>query len=430
MIKKFIPRTAMRGYHLFLGSFASVLYGKPSNDLIVIGITGTNGKSTTGDILAAIFEQAGHRVGLTSTVKFKIAEEVQLNDKKMTMLGRFALQRLINKMVKAGCEYAIIETTSQGIEQFRHVGVNYDMAVFTNLTPEHIEAHGSFENYKQAKGKLFSHLLSKPHKYIHGHKISKVSVVNADDDHADFFLGFAADWKYAYGMHQTKMNVTNVQAESVHLGRTVQFEVNGALIEASLPGEFNIYNMLAAITVARHYNISWQNIQLALKNFSGVAGRLEFIDEKQPFEVIVDYAHEPQAMSALYKVVKTLRPRRVIHVFGSCGGGRDAARRPVLGRMAAEFVDELIITNEDPYDEDPQKIIDAVAAGAFEVLGRDAKNIHLILDRKQAIHYALSIAQPQDLVLITGKGSEQAIAVGDKLLPWDDRQIVRNYLKK
>lgn len=429
-IKKYLPVFLLRFYHRVLAGIAADFYGNPSNKIIVIGITGTNGKSSTADILAKLLEAGGHNVGLASTIKFKIAKKEWLNDKKMTMVGRFQLQRLLDKMVKAGCHYAIIETTSQGIEQYRHFGINYDVVVFTNLTPEHIEAHGGFDNYRMAKGKLFEHLLHRPHKYFGGKRISKVSVINIDDEYSDYFLSFKSDWKYGYGLRRDVINLTMFRAAGLVLGSPSTFEVHNMPIKLPLCGEFNVYNALAAITVARHFSVKWDAIQRTLENFSGVAGRVESINEGQPFRVIIDYAHEPQSLKLLYRAIDAIPHNRIIHVLGSCGGGRDKARRPLLGALAAQNADIIIITNEDPYEEDPRTIMDQVAVGAYEVLGRESERIFIIEDRRDAIREAIEFAGENDLVLITGKGSEQAIVIGDKLIPWDDRVVTRELLKE
>jgi len=429
LIKKFVPGFLLRWYHKTLALMANIFYGFPSNKLIVIGVTGTNGKSTTVHLIAKMFEGAGFKVGATSTVGFKVADKEILNKKKMTMLGRFALQKLLRQMVGAGCKYAVIETSSQGVEQFRHLGVNYDVAAFTNLTPEHIEAHGGFENYKKAKGKFFAHLTAKPRKVIDGKGVPKVSVVNLDDEHAKYFTEFSADEKYGYGIK----NQANVRAESVVLKNNgVDFMVNGVPFHLNLLGEFNVYNSLAAISVGLSQGLDLDTISKSLEKVRGVPGRMEFINEGQDFKVLVDYAPEPSSMEKLYETVRgsgfISSGGKIIHVLGSAGGGRDKSRRPILGKIAAANADYVIITNEDPYDEDPQGIINQVAAGAA---GKEENvNLFKILDRGEAITKALNLARENDLVIITGKGSEQAICVANnKKIPWDDREKVRKILK-
>lgn len=345
------------------------------------------------------------------------------------MLGRFALQKFLRKMVRAGCRYAVIETSSQGVEQFRHLGVNYDVAVFTNLTPEHIEAHGGFENYKKAKGKFFAHLISKPKKVIDGKVVPKVSVVNLDNEHARYFAEFSADQKIEYGIK----NQAAVRAENVVLKNSgADFTVRGVPFHLNLMGEFNVYNSLAAAVVGLSQGLRLDMISKFLEKVRGVPGRMEFIDEGQNFKILVDYAPEPESMRQLYKTIRDstfINPdSKIIHVLGSAGGGRDKSRRPVLGKLAAENADYVIVTNEDPYDEDPRQIIDEVAAGAAGK--KENVNLFKILDRGEAIAKAFGLAREGDLVVITGKGSEQAICVADnKKVPWDDREKVREILR-
>ncbi len=447
-IKKIIPRFLLRWYHKILALAANVFYGFPSNKMIVIGVTGTNGKSTTVHLIAKIFEGAGYKVGATSTVGFKVGDREWLNNKKMTMLGRFALQKLLREMVDAGCKYAVVETSSQGVDQFRHLGINYDVAVFTNLTPEHIEAHGGFENYKKAKGKFFAHLTAKPRKVIDGKEVPKVSVVNVDDEHAKYFSGFPADEKWDYGLKlkiknaklkSTIQNLKLIGAENVVLGADgVDFMVRDVSFRLKLFGEFNVYNALAAVCVGLSQGLSLEIISKALEKVGGVPGRMEFIGEGQKFKVLVDYAPEPASMLQLYKTIHDSRfiipDSKIIHVLGSAGGGRDKARRPILGQIAAENADYVIITNEDPYDEDPVEIIRQVAAGARKCQMSNVKcqmkELWEIKDRGEAIAKALSLAREGDLVLITGKGCEQAICTeGGKKIPWDDRKKVKEILE-
>jgi UDP-N-acetylmuramoyl-L-alanyl-D-glutamate--2,6-diaminopimelate ligase len=430
IIKKFIPGFLLNWYHKALALAANIFYGFPSNKLTVIGVTGTNGKSTTVHLIVKIFEGAGFKVGATSTVGFKVADKECLNKKKMTMLGRFALQKLLRQMVVAGCRYAVIETSSQGVEQFRHLGINYDVAIFTNLTPEHIEAHGGFENYKKAKGKFFAHLTAKPKKLIDGKKINKVSVVNIDDEHAKYFIEFPADKKYGYGIR----NQADIRAENIEFSPNgSRFVVNGVEFKTNLAGEFNIYNVLAATAVGMSQGLTFDAMAKILRQVSGVPGRMEFINEGQNFKVLVDYAPEPESMRQLYKTIRNSQfitnDGKIIHVLGSAGGGRDKSRRPTLGKLAAENADIVLITNEDPYDEDPGEIINQVAAG---VVGKaEGEDLFKILDRSEAIAKALSLANAGDLVIITGKGSEQAICVANnKKIPWDDREKVREILRK
>jgi len=432
LIKKIIPEFLINQYHKVLALLAAFLYGYPSEKLIVIGVTGTNGKSTTVNLIAKILEQAGFKVGLTSTMNFKIAKREWLNDKKMTMLGRFQTQKLLRQMAKAGCKYAIIETSSQGILQYRHLGINYDIAVFTNLTPEHIEAHGGFDNYKKAKGELFKKLSKDKHKIIDNKAVKKTSIINIDDKYADYFASFGTDQKFGFTtQNKNKIGFDKIiNASKIRIkGFKTSFEINGTKFNLNLPGKFNVYNSLASICVALSQKIGLKTIKQGLEKIKGLPGRMEQIDKGQNFTIIVDYAPEPASIKQLYAFVKKLDKNKIIHVLGSAGGGRDISRRPILGAIASQNADYVIITNEDPYDDDPIKIINDVAEGAEKKGKILNQNLFKILDRKKAIQKALNLASENDLVLITGKGCEQAIATkGGKKIPWDDRKIVKELL--
>lgn len=391
IIKKLLPKFVIRLYHWFLAILSACIYGHPAGKMTVIGVTGTKGKTTTSYFITKILEEAGYKVGLTSTAIFKINKKEWLNPTKMTMLGRFALQKLLRDMVRAGCKYAVVETSSEGILQYRHIGINYDVAVFTNLTPEHLESHGGFENYKKAKGKMFA-------------RHPKIIIVNADDKYADYFLSFPADKKIKYSL------AGNKHVCSLRIG---------------LPGKMNQYNALAAITTAKALGVDEKTAKSALEKIKIVPGRMEFIDKGQNFKVIVDYAHEPESFKQLYETVDKIPHKKIIHVFGATGGGRDKSRRPEMGKIASEKSDTIIITTDDPYDEDPAKISEDVLAGI-----KSKNKILNILDRKEAIKKALELAQKDDIILITGKGAEQAMCVaGGRKIPWDDREIVKKFLK-
>ncbi|MBS3903470.1 MAG: UDP-N-acetylmuramyl-tripeptide synthetase [Anaplasmataceae bacterium] len=432
-IKKFIPRPLLSFYHYSLAILGALFFGYPSRKMVVVGVTGTSGKSTTVSVLAHLLESAGHRSGFAGTIGFKIGNHFKLNDRKMTMLGRFQTQRLLRQMFREGCEYAIVETTSQGIVQHRHRGIHYDLLLFTNLWPEHIEAHGNFENYKQAKLELFRYLAKLKPKVLEGMRQPRVIVANTDSEHGKDFLQFQVDRRVAFGFHPEEVpGVEIIKAEEPkHDARGGSFRIAGHDFHSPLLGEHNLQNVLAAVIVGYILGLTWEEMQEGVKTIQPIPGRLEFINEGQSFDVVVDYAFEPKAMTSLYA---TLAPRvkgRLIQVLGATGGGRDVSRRKVLGEMAGTHAQYVITTNEDPYDDDPYEIMDEVASGAV-VAGKILdKNLFKILDRRQAIYKALSLAESGDMVLITGKGSEQAMAVEKRrLLAWDDRRVVRDELKK
>jgi UDP-N-acetylmuramoyl-L-alanyl-D-glutamate--2,6-diaminopimelate ligase len=422
LIRRCVPEPIITAYHFLLAHLAAVAYGHPSEKLIVIGVTGTNGKSSAVQFIGRILEHAGKRVGWTATVGFKVADHEWINDKKMTMLGRFQTQKLLRQMVRAGCAYAIIETSSQGIAQFRHMGIHYDVGVFTNLTPEHIEAHGGFEAYKQTKGKLFAQIADSKQKIINGDFVQKASVANVLDAHTPHILSFGAGKAFLFGKNAQDIEMTK---------NGTTFSVEGVKFTFKLIGRFNFENALAAITTCQALGLSLREISDGVARLQTVPGRLELIEECQPFTVIVDYGPEPVALRATYDALKLFDHKRLIHVLGSTGGGRDVARRAVLGEMAAQQADIVIVTNEDPYDDDPMEIINQIADASVKAGKQDGVNLFRKLDRQSAIDLAMSVAQSGDLVLITGKGNEPVMAVAHgRKIPWDDRQAARNALRR
>lgn len=464
VIKKYIPvklfKALQPAYHFLLSLVASAWYGWPSDKLIVIGVTGTTGKTTSVYLISKMLSSAGYKAGFTSTAIFNDGQSEWLNDKKMTMGGRFFTQKMIKKMVKNNCQYAIIETTSQGIEQFRHKFINYDILIFTGLYPEHVEAHGSFGNYKQAKGKLFFHLKQGKTKYandkkrivkaengfkkIEANRVKKIIIANGDDKYADFFLSFWAEEKIEYVENanpNSKLNNVVVKYKDVKSSQTgVSFKASDTEIKLNLLGEYNAANAMNAVSLGLSQGINLEKIKVGLEKIKGVPGRMELITSPQPspsqgegggFTVIVDYAFEPEALKKIYNTILKLEHNKIIHVLGSAGGGRDIARRPKLGALAGEKADVVIVTNEDPYDDNPKLIINQVASGAANAGKKENKNLFKIEDRREAIKKALTLARENDVVLVTGKGCEQAICVAEgKKIPWDDRRVAREELKK
>lgn len=428
VIRKHTPAPMLSAYHLALAMLANAKYGHPSNAMIVIGVTGTNGKSSTVNFIAQILSNLGHTVGYTSTAGFNIAGKEVVNAMKMTMPGRFVLQRLLRQMVDAGCAYAIVETSSQGLVQYRHIGINYDVAVFTNLTPEHIEAHGGFEKYKKAKGILFDRLGRLKRKKIGGKLIPKVNVVNADDEHAPFYASFSADRHVDYSFSDREGAADHLIGSVRYPSPSgVIFGVNGIDVTLPLLAGFEHKNALAAVAAVVAAGIPLKDAVEAASKLRSVPGRFERIDCGQPFMVIVDYGYEPYALLALYNSLPE-HNGRVIGVHGSAGGGRDVARRTEIGRVAAEHEDVVVVTNEDPYEEDPRVIIEAVAKGARDHGKVDGTSLFMIDDREEAIAFALAQAKAGDVVLVTGKGSEPVMAVKGGSIPWDDRAVVRKGL--
>lgn len=378
-------------YHLSLAWLAAILYRYPSRRLTVVGVTGTNGKTTTVELIAAILKAAGYKTASVSSIRFRIGEEEWNNDLKMTMPGRFYIQRFLRKALRAGCTHAILEVTSEGILQHRHRFIAFDVAALTNVTPEHIEAHGSFEAYKYAKSQLF--------------RIASTHVLNADDNECSYFSVLPAQKRLFYGMKNMPPGLA-----------------------LKLPGEFNRFNAMAALTVARSLGVDDAVSMRALSSVAGIPGRLEVLQE-EPFGVVVDYAHTPDALK---KVYEALSAPRLICVLGSAGGGRDTWKRPEMGRIAGEYCAAVIVTSEDPYDENPHTIMKDIEQGLYQSTRAASRlDYKKIADRREAIREALRIAKKDDVVIITGKGSEPWMMVaGGVRIPWDDRRVVAEELKK
>jgi UDP-N-acetylmuramoyl-L-alanyl-D-glutamate--2,6-diaminopimelate ligase len=439
-LKAMVPEPMLAIYHRVLARVSALVYRNPSQELIVIGVTGTNGKTTASFYLARALEASGFAAGCTTTALMKIGKKEWINTTKMTMPGRFFLQKMMREMVDAGCRYAVIETSSQGLAQGRHLSIAYDVGAFTNLTPEHIEAHGGFENYKKAKHILFEHVGKRHAKRIAGKAVPKGAVLNADSEHSEYYAEApGVEMKEWYGIDHHQ----GLYAEDVALDATGSRFVLRHADDASLripvrlnqPGDYNISNALAALAVCRMLGVDLEKAAKQLEGVATVPGRFERIDAGQPWTAIVDYAPEPESFKQLYRALKAVPRERTIHVLGSCGGGRDVARRPILGQLAAANADIVIVTNEDPYDDHPQEIIDQVATGAREAGKIDGENLFLVEDRKEAIVQAMAMARPNDLVVMTGKGCEPWICVADgKKIPWDEagtaREAIERALKK
>lgn len=448
--KHFIPAPLFQWlappYHRFLAWLAAVWYRQPSRELIVIGITGTKGKSTTLYLAGRILEVAGHKVGWSSSLSLKIGAREWLNPYHMTMPGRFKLQRLLREMVDAGCAYALIEVTSEAIRQFRHRHIWFDAAVFTNLAPEHLEAHGSYEAYRQAKMELFRAVAHRPDKVLaQGVREPTWLVVNFDDPEAPAFLNYNVDIKSAFRIMDAKfrppdapnilpLKVCFLDAIDVTVGpqgSAFRIMENDVEVRTPLVGVFNVANIMAAIgTVLGQPGVSWEIIKNVVAETKVIPGRMEEVAAGQLFRVIVDLAHTPGSFRAVFEAVRaTVRAgERIIAVFGSAGGGRDKWKRPELGKIAAQYVDEIILTNEDPYDEDPQQILAAIAEGALAV--KPDANPEVIEDRREAIRAAFKRARAYDTVLLLGKGTEQTMVLRGGSIPWDDRTVSREELEK
>ncbi len=433
--KYIIPKSLYKAgqpiYHWLLGFLGALFYGFPSKKLFVIGVTGTKGKTTTCNLIAQILNYAGIKTGMVTTVNFRIGKKEWLNETKQTMLGRFQLQKLIAQMVEEKCKYAVVETSSEGILQYRHQFIDYDVAVFTNLSPEHIERHGGFENYRAAKIKLFKKVAKKE---------NGIGVYNLDDENSGYFLEPKISKQYVHTLrlsdHLGQIGNLNRVTDIEISTRGTRFSFNGEKFEMPLIGEFNVYNAVAAISAVRALNVPMGTIRKALLKVQPPPGRLEMVDKGQKFTVIVDYAHEPSSLETIYKTIHNskfiIHNSKLICLLGAQGGGRDKWKRPEMGKIAGKYCDKIILTNEDPYDENPLQIINDIEQGIRvnpRSHPRKSAPVYKIVDRKEAIKKALSLAKKGDVVILTGKGGEVWMCIeNENKIPWDERKIVEEII--
>lgn len=410
-------------YHQLMAVFAAVYYRFPSKSLNVIGVTGTKGKTTTTNLIAAVLTEAGYKVGMTSTILFQVGDAKWVNLTKQTTLGPFFLQKMLRRMVDEGCTHAVLEVSSHAIHQNRIWGINFDTVVLTNIGEDHLEYHGGFEQYLHTKGLLFARLNRSQRKP----RIPKVSVLNKDDAHFVYFDQFLVDREYTYGMGGGTCYGGDVSLTPRGCSFTLHVPNNQIDIELKLPGEFNVYNALAAATVALANNINLPVIKSALEKASAIPGRFETIECGQKYTIVVDYAHTTDSLDKLLSLYKKLTKGKLYAVFGATGGGRDKAKRPKMGNVADKNADYIIVTDDDPYEENRWQIIEDVSSG---IKRKEGEKFWKIPHRMEAIKLALTLAQEGDTVVVAGKGSEEIQMIGDQKIPWDDRKVVRELLAR
>ncbi len=410
LLKKIVPESVVQPlrplYHGILSFFMALSYGFPARKLVVIGITGTKGKSTTAEMLFSILRAAGHTTALISTIRFAIENDSEPNRYKMTLQGRGFAQAFMRRALQAGCTHLVIEVTSESVLQYRHWFLDLDGLVVTNIQREHIESHGSFEKYVAAKRAIVETLIRSP-------KRNKILVANDDIPESRAFLSAHVQKTIGFNLHELRYLVGDE--------RSISFEYAGVRFSLPLPGTFNAMNALAALKFCEALGIPLLTAMQALAVLPVVRGRVEHVEAGQDFLVVVDYAHTPDSLRALYSAFPK---QRKICVLGNTGGGRDSWKRPLMGSIAEEACEKVILTNEDPYDENPRAIIDAMT--------RDMKRApEIIIDRREAIRRALHIARPGDAVLISGKGTDPFIMeAGGTKTPWSDERVVREELAK
>lgn len=431
-LKSLIPQSLKNLYHLTQAVFANILFGFPSHKLKVVGVTGTDGKTTTVQMITKIFQEAGKKTAMASTINFMINGKEEKNLSHYTTESAFAVQKFIKKAVADGCEYLVLETSSHALDQYRVWGIAFQTAVITNVTREHLDYHGTIEKYRNAKKKLFE-IVSKKAK-LAGH-CQSVIIVNADMEDPDEFLNFDASKKFAYSAGNPNLANKNeklqkIYAENVQLGVSgSSYEVKNTKYELNLPGLFNIENALAATCVGLSENITEESIKKALKKIQSVPGRMESVANEKGLNIVIDFALTPNALTKLYETLKSIKKQeaKVIAVFGSCGE-RDRGKRPIMGEIVSQFADFIVLTNDEPYHEDPEQIIEEIAKGIKNK--KENKSLWKIADRRSAIAKALRIASPGDIIAITGMGNFESMVIGSEKIPWNDRKVIEEELGK
>lgn len=418
-VRKALPAGAVRGleevYRKGRVQLVSAKYGNPARGLKVIAVTGTNGKTTTVNYINEILKEAGLKTAVFSTAVIEVAGERQINDMNVTVATTERMQQFFRDAKKAKVDYVVLEITSHALQQHKLATVPIEVAVMTNLTQDHLDYHKTMENYAAAKSKLFK---GEP----------KFIVLNRDDEWFEYFNQFqAAGQKITYGEHEeAEAKIERVKLYRKGSEATVVIDHQTKLeLATALPGKYNIYNMTAAAATAYLLGVKLDDIIEGAANLEGVPGRFERIEEGQGYDVIVDYAHTPDALEKLLQAAKAITKNRVILVFGATGD-RDKGKRPIMGEIAAKSVSRIILTDEESYDEDPQAIRDQVREGIEKAKG--GMKVTEIADRREAIKKALSIAMKNDTVLITGMGHEQYRIVKGERIPWNDAQVVRELL--
>lgn len=404
-----------------LARLSAAFYGFPSRRLRVIGVTGTNGKTTTTHLIKAVLEQAGHKVGLIGTIHHLVGNEVL--DTRRTTPESLDLQRLLFHMAERGMEYAVMEVSSHAVALKRVVGTEFDVAVFTNLSQDHLDFHADLEEYAAAKAQFIASLTSE------GTKPRKAAVINMDDSRAQQMSAVANVPVVGYGIHAaTDVVASDVQVRPEGVSFDAATPAGSLSLRLQLTGRFNVYNSLAAVAVGWHEGVPLPFIRSGLEQVPGIPGRLERIDRGQSFTVLVDYAHTPDSLENVLQTCRSFAPGRIIVVFG-CGGDRDREKRPLMGQVAARLADLVIITSDNPRSEDPAAIAADIEAGV-RAGGKRAGEYEVVLERRDAIRSAVDAARPGDIVLIAGKGHETTQEFHDRVVHFDDREEAARVLRE
>lgn len=396
-------------------------YGYPGKKMRMIGVTGTNGKTTTTHIIAHILRAAGYHVGVIGTIHALIDdEELPIHN---TTPDVIELQRFLAKMYDRGMTHVVMEVSSHALALNRVAGIEYDTAVFTNLTQDHLDFHKTFENYLAAKAKLFQSLTLEDHV-----KDNKTAIVNIDDPYSDGILKACKSKVMTYGVEKdADFKGSNLKVELKSSSFTVTGPFGKVDLHMNITGLFNVYNTLAAIGAAHAEGVDTATIDKAIQTFHSVPGRFELVEAGQDFAIIVDYSHTPDSLEKALTTARAMKPKRIIAVFG-CGGDRDNTKRPIMGKIGADYADIPIVTSDNPRSEDPDAIVAQVEAGVKKGL-KPGQHHEVIVNRRDAIYRAVELAQTGDIILIAGKGHETYQILKDGTIHFDDREVARDAVK-
>lgn len=418
LVRKVLPKKLLRSvedeYRLARASYANARFNWPAKNMRVIMITGTNGKTTTAHFLFSILRTAGYSVGLSSTAEFRINEHIEANETNMTVLNPIELRRQLASFKRAGVDFVILEATSQALDQHRLFGIPCEIAIFTNLTQDHLDYHKTMNKYAAAKAKLWD---LKP----------KISVLNLDDEWFDYFRKKATGEVLTYGLYKADVTVSGYKSTKTGAQFTLGLKDGKSVISLHLAGKYNAYNAAAAATAAQALNIKGEQIEQGIEALKSLSGRLEEVENKKPYKILVDYAHTPDGLEKALIAVRELTSNNLWLVFGACGD-RDRIKRPIMGKIAAQLADKLVVTDEESYSEDPARIRSAIIEGIKRTKKGESKLIE-IGDRKKAIKYALENAKKGDTILITGLGHEQYRIENGKRIRWNDAEVTKKLLK-
>lgn len=395
----------------------SARYGWPARGLRVIAVTGTNGKTTTANYINEILKQAGYKTAMFTTAVIEVAGESKINDLNATVASVSRMQQFLNEARRYKVDFVILEVTSHSLHQHKLDGVPIEAAVMTNLTQDHLDYHKTMEKYAAAKGLLFA----RNPRYI---------VLNRDDDWFDYFDKYLAEeQKITYGKSEdADVRISDIKLYKKGSEATLSFDhQEKSQLATYLPGEYNVFNMAAAASICYVLGVSMSDIKNGIASLEGIPGRFERATKDETYEVIVDYAHTPDALEKLLEATRNITKKRIILVFGACGD-RDALKRPIMGKIAAKLADEIILTDEESYNENPDKIRRDIYAGIEE--SKATNKTTEIADRREAIRHALNIAKKDDTILITGMGHEQFRIINGEKLPWNDTNIVREIISE